>query len=63
MTIKEVEQILWIPRATVRFYEKEGIIEPKREKNGYCDYSQTDVVRLKKIIILRKIDLSVNVLS
>ena len=46
MTIKEVEQILGIPRATVRFYEKEGLIEPK-EKNGYRDYSQTDVIRLK----------------
>ncbi|NLY60268.1 MAG: MerR family transcriptional regulator [Clostridiales bacterium] len=60
MTIKEVEKILGIPRATVRFYEKEGLIEPKREKNGYRDYSQTDVIRLKKIIILRKIGLSVN---
>jgi DNA-binding transcriptional MerR regulator len=60
MTIKEVEQILGIPRATVRFYEKEGLIEPKREKNGYRDYSQTDIIRLKKIIILRKIGLSVN---
>jgi DNA-binding transcriptional MerR regulator len=29
MTIKEVEQILGLPRATVRFYEKEGLIEPK----------------------------------
>ncbi|HEY8421855.1 MAG TPA: MerR family transcriptional regulator [Thermoclostridium sp.] len=60
MTIKEVEQILGIPRATVRFYEREGLVEPTREKNGYRDYSQMDVIRLKKIIILRKIGLSVN---
>lgn len=32
MTIKEVEQILGLPRATVRFYEKEGLIEPKEER-------------------------------
>ncbi|NMA64782.1 MAG: MerR family transcriptional regulator [Clostridiaceae bacterium] len=63
MTIKEVEQILGIPRATVRFYEKEGLIEPKRAENGYRDYSQTDVIRLKKILILRKIGLSVNDIS
>lgn len=28
MTIKEVEQYLEVPRATVRFYEKEGLICP-----------------------------------
>lgn len=29
MTIKEVEQHLEVPRATVRFYEKEGLINPQ----------------------------------
>ena len=33
MTIKEVEQLLEIPRATVRFYEKEGLVNPSREGN------------------------------
>ena len=59
MTIKEVEQLLEVPRATVRFYEKEGLINPIRESNGYRDYSEKDVERLKQIIILRKIGLSV----
>ena len=60
MTIKELETILDIPRATIRFYEKEGLISPQREGNGYRDYSEEDVARLKKIIILRKIGLPVN---
>lgn len=59
MTIKEVEQILKIPRATVRFYEKEGLINPSREGNGYRDYSDQDVDKLRKIVILRKIGMSV----
>jgi len=46
MTIKEVEQCLGVPRATVRFYEKEGLLSPTREENGYRDYSQEDVVLL-----------------
>lgn len=46
MTIKEHEKILEIPRATVRFYEKEGLITPIREDNGYRDYSEEDVERL-----------------
>lgn len=59
MTIKEVEQILEIPRATVRYYEKENLIKPQREANGYRDYSDEDVELLKKIIVLRKIGMSV----
>lgn len=60
MTIKEVEQILNIPRATIRYYEKEKLIDPQRTENGYRDYSDENVELLKKIIILRKIGLSVN---
>lgn len=63
MTIKEVEQLLEVPRATVRFYEKEGLIAPTREGNGYRDYSDVDVEKLKKIIILRKIGMSVEEIS
>ncbi len=59
MTIKELEQELEIPRATIRFYEKENLIAPKRGDNSYREYSEEDVVTLKKIIILRKIGLSV----
>lgn len=34
MMIKDIEQTLGVPRATIRFYEKEGLINPKREENG-----------------------------
>lgn len=60
MTIKQLEQQLDIPRATIRFYEKENLIAPKRNDNSYREYSEEDVAVLKKIIILRKIGLSVS---
>ena len=60
MTIKEVEQCLGVPRATVRFYEKEGLLSPTRGENGYREYSEEDVVQLKKIIILRKLGFAVS---
>lgn len=60
MTIKEVENILGVPRATVRFYEKEGLISPDREENGYRTYSEEKVSRLKQVIILRKLGIAVN---
>ena len=58
MTIKEVEQYLEVPRATVRFYEKEGLINPERGSNGYRDYSEEDVEKLRKIIIFRKLGMT-----
>ncbi len=60
MTIKELEMELGIPRATVRFYEKQKLIHPKRGENTYRDYSNEDVAILKKIIIFRKLGLSVS---
>ncbi len=59
MTIKEIEKLLEIPRATVRFYEKEGLISPARGGNSYREYSEEDVATLKKIIIFRKLGMSV----
>lgn len=60
MTIKEVEDQLELPRATIRFYEKEGLIHPKRGEKSYREYSEDDVADLKKIVVLRKIGLSVD---
>lgn len=52
MTIKEVEEQTGLSRSTIRFYEKEKLIEPLRnDKNGYRDYSETDVEKLKKLLI------------
>lgn len=60
MTIKQLEQELEIPRATIRFYEKEKLINPKRNDNLYREYGEEDIAALKKIIILRKIGISVS---
>ena len=60
MTIKEVEEKLGIPRASIRFYEKEGLIDPKRGENGYREYSEGDVATLRKVILFRKLGLSVS---
>lgn len=63
MTINEVENILNITRANIRYYEKEGFISPKRNQNGYRDYSNEDIAILKEIIIFRKIGLSITTIK
>jgi DNA-binding transcriptional MerR regulator len=59
LKINEVEQILGISKANIRFYEKQNLLEPRRSENGYRDYSDLDVMRLREIIILRKLGISV----
>lgn len=49
MTIKEVEELSNMTRANIRFYEKEGLITPQRDSNGYRNYTEQDVDILKRI--------------
>lgn len=58
MRIQELENRVSIERATIRFYEKEGLIHPARSENGYRDYSEDDVQELKKIKLLRELGIT-----
>ena len=59
MTIKEIEERTGMDRANIRFYEKEGLINPTRLDNGYRDYTQKDIDVLLRIKLLRSLHLSV----
>ena len=58
MTIKEMEELAEMPRANIRFYEAEGLLSPARNVNGYRDYSQEDLLVLRKIKLLRSLHMS-----
>lgn len=57
MTIKELETLLGMTRANIRFYEQEGFLCPQRGENNYRIYSQEDVDTLRKIKLLRQLGL------
>ena len=59
MRIKEVEELLNIDRETVRFYIREGLIEPQQGSNRYRNYTDEDIRQLKKILIMRDLEVSV----
>ena len=59
MKINEAEELLGISKANIRFYEKQGLLTPSRGENRYRDYSGEDIDRLRQIIILRKLGVSV----
>lgn len=60
MKINDIEKLLDISRANIRFYEKEGLISPERKSNGYREYSDADIAQLKRIIVFRKIGISIS---
>lgn len=59
MNIREIEEQLGIPRASARYYEKEGLLHPRRGSNNYRDYSEEDAAALRKIKLLRRLDMPI----
>lgn len=56
MTIKDVERQTGITKANIRFYEAQGLIQPGRTDSGYRSYSAEDVEELKRVRLLRLLD-------
>ena len=52
-TIKQISRITGIPADTLRYYEREGIISPRRHENGYRHYDETDITILKYIVVMK----------
>jgi len=63
MNGKEMESRSGVARANIRYYEAEGLLKPKREKNGYRDYSETDLEILEKIKLLRRLGVTIEELK
>ena len=61
MKIKEIEIQTGITSHNIRFYEKEKLIFPKRNPlNGYREYTEQDVELLKRIKLLRMLNVPVS---
>lgn len=55
MQIRELEGRTGLDRATIRYYEREGLLTPQRQENGYRSYSEEDAGTLLKIKLLRSL--------
>lgn len=59
MKIGELSKLFNIPRETIRFYEKEGlIIPPNRNDNNYRSYNENHIERLRFIKNCRSLNMS-----
>ena len=59
MKIKQVEELIGITSRNIRFYEDQGLLKPERADNGYREYHEKEAETLKKIKLLRKMDIPV----
>lgn len=59
MTTHEVEEMLSITKKTLIYYENEGLVKPARDSNNYRNYNQEDVSRIKFILLLREMDVTI----
>ena len=58
MTIKQAQELSGVSADNIRFYEKQGLLRPRRNPgNDYREYSEEDLRALKLIRALRMLDL------
>lgn len=59
MRTGEVEKLTEVKEANIKFYEREGLIKPRRNENGYRDFSDEDVKIINRIKTLRMLDVPI----
>lgn len=59
MKRNEVEKLTGFSKQTILFYEREGLVSPKRDTNGYRNYQDEDIQKFLFIKFLRSMDISI----
>lgn len=59
-TISQISKELNIPTDTLRYYDKEELIIPKRAENGYRYYSENDICKLKYLLVMKYSDFTLS---
>ncbi len=59
LTVSEAAHVLGIAESRLRYYEKKGLVTPRRTESGYRMYSRADLERLRNILLLRRFDFSI----
>lgn len=53
-TVKQVSELLKMPKDTVIYYDRLGIVSPARGENGYRCYTNKDISELKYIEVSKR---------
>jgi len=52
-TIQQIALITGIPKDSLRYYDKLGMISPKRHENGYRYYDDNDLAALQYLTVMK----------
>lgn len=58
MQVHEVCKQTGLTKKAVEYYQIKGLVFPETNENGYREFSESDLARLKEIALLRKLDLT-----
>ena len=59
MLINEVCNLTGLTKKAISYYEKQGLLKPKKSNNGYREYSEEDIALLNEISLYRKLDIAI----
>lgn len=59
MLINEAARKCGITKKAVQYYVEQGLVDPKALENGYRDFSEEDTKVLKRVVLYRKLGLSI----
>ena len=60
MNIGQASELSFLPPKTIRYYEDIKLVKPARAKNGYRDYCENDIHRLRFLQRARSLGFSID---
>ncbi|MBR3785171.1 MAG: MerR family transcriptional regulator [Firmicutes bacterium] len=61
LTVGEISKVLGLPSESIRYYVREGLIQPeKNAENNYWEYSSEDLLLITDIMFYRDMGLSIH---
>ena len=57
MLLNELCRAAGTTRKAVAYYEAQGLISPRRQENGYREFTPEDARRVRRITLLRRLEL------
>ncbi|WP_327129471.1 MerR family transcriptional regulator [Streptomyces sp. NBC_01727] len=63
MRIGDISRETAVSRRLLRYYEEQGLLQPKRRTNGYREYTESDIVAVRHIRVLLAAGLPTTVIA
>jgi len=63
VNLAELSRTVGLPKDTIRFWEKRGLVHPQRSPNGYRAFGQEDVQRMNLIKLAKEAGFTLEAIS